>query len=66
MYRITIYPRRNRNEKRVSEFRDEDELRDAVDGAINDIENKTIKTFMVSWLSDSTFTPDTPFWEKEE
>ena len=60
MYRLTIY---KQNHKDVVEYKDEDELKDAVDGALNDIENKAIKTFSVSWLSDSTFVTDKPYWE---
>ena len=58
MYRITIY---QENEKTVGEFDDEDDLREAVEAAINDIEKKAIKTFSVSWISDKTYTK--PFWE---
>jgi len=64
MYRLTIYEQGS--EKTIDEFEDEDELRGAVDTALNDIESKSIKTFSVSWLSKSTYTPETPFWEKGE
>ena len=59
MYRLTIY---QRDEKSVDEFGDEDELRDAVDSALNDIEHKRIKTFSVSWISGKTYQK--PFWEE--
>ena len=58
MYRLTIY---EGNEKTVDEFDDEDELREAVESALNDIEKKVIKTFSVSWISAKTYTK--PFWE---
>lgn len=60
MYRITIYE--NNGKKSVDEFEDEDDLRDQVDNALNDIENKNIKTFSVSWISKNTYNK--PFWEK--
>ena len=59
MYRLTIY---EGNEKTVDEFDDEDELREAVESALNDIEKKAIKTFSVSWISAKTYTK--PFWEE--
>jgi len=49
------------NEKTVEEFEDEDDLREAVDVALNDIEKKAIKTFSVSWIGAKTYTK--PFWE---
>jgi hypothetical protein len=52
--------------KTVNEFADEDEMREAVDAALNDIEAKVIKTFSVSWISKNTYTPDKPFWERGE
>ena len=58
MYRLTIY---EMNEKTVEEFEDEDDLREAVDVALNDIEKKAIKTFSVSWIGAKTYTK--PFWE---
>ena len=57
MYRLTIYG----DEKNVDEFEDEDDLREAVENALNDIERKAIKTFSVSWISGKTYTK--PFWE---
>jgi len=57
MYRLTIYG----DEKNVDEFEDEDDLREAVENALNDIEKKAIKTFSVSWISGKTYTK--PFWE---
>ena len=59
MYRMTIY---QQDEKFVSEIDDEDELRDAVASAVDDIEQKQIKTFSVSWLSANTHTK--PFWDE--
>mgnify|MGYP006309388177 FL=1 len=59
MYRLTIH---QRDEKSVDEFGDEDELRDAVESALNDIEHKRIKTFSVSWISGKTYQK--PFWEE--
>ena len=61
MYRLTIY---EGDEKTVDEFADEDELREAVEDALNDIEKKAIKTFSVSWISGKTYTK--PFWEEGE
>ena len=58
MYRLTIY---EGDEKTVDEYSDEDELREAVEYALNDIEKKAIKTFSVSWISAKTYTK--PFWE---
>ena len=58
MYRITMY---QQDEKFVNEVEDEDELRDAVTAALDDIEQKQIKTFSVSWLSDKTYKKG--FWE---
>jgi len=58
MYRLTIY---EGNEKTVDEFDDEDDLREAVESALNDVEKKVIKTFSVSWISAKTYTK--PFWE---
>ena len=63
MYRMTMYDLIG---KTVCEYNDEDEMREAVDAALNDIEAKVIKTFSVSWLSKNTYTPDRPFWEKGE
>lgn len=59
MYRLTIY---QRDEKSVDEFGDEDELRDAVDSALDDVEHKRVKTFSVSWISGKTYQK--PFWEE--
>ncbi len=59
MYRLTVY---EHGDKTVDEFADEDELREAVDSAIVDIEEKRIKTFSVSWISKNTRTKS--FWEK--
>jgi len=58
MYRLTIYG----DEKDVDEFDDENELREVVDAALNDIESKAIKIFSVSWISAKTYTK--PFWEE--
>ena len=58
MYRLTIY---EGDEKTIDEYSDEDELREAVEDALNDIEKKAIKTFTVSWISNKTYTK--PFWE---
>lgn len=60
MYRLTIY---EGDKKSVDEFKDEDDLRESVDLALNDIEHKRIKTFSVSWISGRTY--EKPFWEKE-
>ena len=62
MYRLTIYE--NDGEKTVDECSDEDDLKDMVDMAMNDIEQKAIKTFSVSWISEKRFIPEKPFWEK--
>ena len=59
MYRLTYYELNNN--KFADEYDDEDELREAVESALNDIEKKAIKTFSVSWLSTKTYTK--PFWE---
>ena len=65
MYRLTITVHRplsyEGDEKTVDEYSDEDELREAVEDALNDIEKKAIKTFSVSWISGKTYTK--PFWE---
>ena len=58
MYRLTIY---EGDEKDVDDIEDEDDLREAVESALNDIEKKAIKTFSVSWISGKTYTK--PFWE---
>ena len=58
MYRLTIY---QGDQKTVNEISDEDELREAVESALNDIENKAIKTFTVSWINQGTYQK--PFWE---
>uniref|UniRef100_A0A6M3L508 Uncharacterized protein n=1 Tax=viral metagenome TaxID=1070528 RepID=A0A6M3L508_9ZZZZ len=61
MYRITIYDKEG--EKSVlHEGRDEDELRDMVESCVNDLENKEIRSFVVSRVSGGTFKK--PFWEK--
>ena len=57
MYRLTIY---DHEDKTVIELDDEDELREVVDSALNDIEKKAIKTFSVSWISKKTYQK--PFW----
>lgn len=59
MYRITIY---QQDEKFVNELEDEDELRDAVTAALDDVEQKQIKTFSVSWLSEKPHRSK-GFWE---
>jgi len=59
MYRITFY---QQDLKFVSEIDDEDELRDAVASAVDDIEQKQIKTFAVSWISNKS-RPEKGFWE---
>jgi len=59
LYRLTIY---ENNEKSIDEFEDEDDLREAVETALDDIERKAIKTFSVSWLSEGIYRK--PFWEK--
>lgn len=59
MYRLTIY---QRDEKSVDEIEDEDELREAVESALNDVEHKRIKTFSVSWISEKRYQK--PFWEE--
>ncbi len=61
MYRLTIY---EGDEKTIDEYSDEDELREAVEDALNDIEKKAIKTFSVSWISGKTYT--IPVWEEGE
>ena len=62
MYRITIYDKEG--EKSVlHEGRDEDELRDMVESCVNDLENKDIRSFVVSRVSGGTYK--TPFWEKK-
>jgi hypothetical protein len=58
MYRITTY---NQNDKMVDEV--EDELREVVDAALDDLERKAIKTFSVSWISSGR-AYEKPFWEK--
>jgi len=60
MYRLTIY---ERDEKTTDEFDDEDDMREAVDIALNDLEKKSIKTFSVSWISEGG-SYQKPFWEK--
>lgn len=50
LYRLTKY--NNAGDKDVDEFNDEDKLRDQVDVAMDEIEAKRIKTYMVSWISD--------------
>ena len=62
LYRLTIYD--NGANKSVEEFDDEDDLRDRIDDALNDIEKKAIKTFSVSWISESRYPTSKPFWEK--
>ena len=59
MYRITFY---QQDLKFVSEIDDEDELRDAVASAVDDIEQKQIKTFSVSWISNKS-RPEKGLWE---
>jgi hypothetical protein len=61
MYRLTIYA--NDGEKTVDEFEDEDELREQVESSVNDLENREIKSFVVSRVSGRTY--EKPFWEKE-
>lgn len=58
MYRLTIY---DHEDKTVIELDDEDELREVVDSALDDIEKETIKTFSVSWISKKT-PRQKPFW----
>jgi hypothetical protein len=60
MYRITIYD--NDGTKTVDEMNDEDELRSRIDDCKDDIENKIIKTFSVSWLS--SYRHQEKWWEK--
>lgn len=60
MYRLTIYL--NDGEKTVDEFEDEDELRENVESSVNDLENREIKSFVVSRVSGKTY--EKPFWEK--
>jgi hypothetical protein len=60
MYRLTIYA--NDGEKTVDEFEDEDELREQVESSVNDLENREIKSFVVSRVSGRTY--EKPFWEK--
>ena len=61
MYRVTIY---EGSDKSVEEFDDEDDLRNRVDDCLDDIEAKRIKTFSVSWISESKPFYKKPFWEK--
>jgi hypothetical protein len=60
MYRLTVYM--NDGEKTVDEFEDEDELREQVESSVNDLENREIKSFVVSRVSGKSY--EKPFWEK--
>jgi len=62
MYRITLY---EGDDKSVEEFDDEDDMRDRVDQCLDDLENKSIKSFTVSWISQNRYPIDKPFWEKK-
>lgn len=59
MYRVTIYD--SSGDKSVEEMNDEDMLRERVNDCMNDLENRGIKTFTVSWISNHVYTK--PFWE---
>lgn len=61
MYRITIY---EVEQKTVDEMEDEDELRSAVDSALNDIEGKHINSFTVSRISKNNYSR--PWWEDKK
>lgn len=60
MYKIMIY---EGNIKTSDEYEDEDELREAINDCLNDLEHKNIKTFCVSWISKGGFYKK-PFWEE--
>lgn len=62
MYRLTIYDNQG-DKSSVDEIEDEDELRENVESSVNDLENKEIKSFVVSRVSGKTYQK--PFWEKE-
>lgn len=51
------------NIKTSDEYEDEDELREAINDCLNDLEHKNIKTFCVSWISKGGFYKK-PFWEE--
>jgi len=61
MYRLTIWD--NQGDKSVDDIEDEDELRDSIESSVNDLENREIKSFVVSRVSGKTYQK--PFWEKE-
>lgn len=48
----------------ISEFADEDDMRDFVDSCLNDLENRSISSFTVSRLSQNRYQK--PFWEKKD
>jgi hypothetical protein len=52
----------NDGDKFVDEFEDEEELRDAIDTATNDLEARDIRSFVVFRSSGKTY--EKPFWEK--
>lgn len=60
MYRVTIYD--YQSGKTVDETNDEDELREYVESALDDLENKNIKSFVTSRVNEGTYTK--PFWEE--
>ena len=61
MYRLTVYM--NDGEKMVDEIEDEDGLRESVESSVNDLENREIKSFVVSRVSSGKGY-EKPFWEK--
>lgn len=62
MFRLTIYD--DDNKKAVDEFQDEDEFREVVEDALNDIETESIKSFTVSRISKKTYQK--PFWAPDD
>lgn len=58
MFRLTIYD----DEKAVDEF-EKDELRDAVESALRDLEIGSIRSFTASRISKKTYHHEKPFWE---
>jgi hypothetical protein len=60
MYRLTTYM--PNGEKTVDEMEDNDELRDAIETATCDLENREIKSFVASRISGKSY--EKPFWEK--
>jgi len=59
MYRVTVW---EDDEKTVTEYDDEDELRDLVEICLDDLERGAITSFVVSRISKGSYKK--PFWEK--